>query len=158
MTDLESIVAMKRLGKLAGPALVSWAVSSLSRGLDSEHLRSLAGLDLSDDVRTPEAEEVFLAAVDELGLHLPPEEAAIRAYVRHLAQEIVDGAVAPQEQVARINREVVSPLNHPKDLMAWCYVEDGVCPEEWSLAEGSVGRFREIPKAGLASVNLRSGT
>jgi hypothetical protein len=116
VTDLESIVARRRLGKLLGADLVSWAVAALSGGLDSPSLRRLAGEDLQGEVRLEDSEALFSAALSELGISQPEEHAAIRAYVRSLAREIVDGKVAPRAQVDRIHREVLSPLNHPKDL------------------------------------------
>ena len=149
MMDLDLLIARKRLGQLAGADLVAWAVASLSDGLDSNSLRCLASLDLEGEVRVAEAEALFSSAVAELGISTPDEDLAIRAYVRNLAVEIVRGDVAPQEQVARIHAEVLSPLNHPRDLMVWCYVGDGLRPTEWSLNPDSMTHFVEIPDASL---------
>jgi hypothetical protein len=69
--------------------------------------------------------------------------------VRSLAREIVEGTVAPRAQVDRIHREVLSPLNHPKDLMVWCYVGDSMHPGEWSLNSDAMVHFEEIPEQSL---------
>lgn len=150
MTDLESIIVRRRLGRLTGADLVAWGVAALGDDLDSESLRRLAGLDLEGDLRVVEAEELFFKALGELGLSVPSEDAAIREYVRCLAQEIVDGAATPLAQVDKIHREVLSPLNHPKDLMVWCYVHVGLRPrEQWSLDADAMVHFESIPEPRL---------
>jgi len=153
MTPLESIVAMRRLGKLTAGDLVAWAVEALSLGEDSDSLRRLAGLDLERDVRLADAEGLFQAAVAEGAVAVPGEDSAIRAYVRSLVRDIVDGKAAPQAQVARIHAEVLSPLDHPRDLMVWCYVGDGMHPRgEWSLNPDAMLHWAQIPEPDLDRV------
>jgi hypothetical protein len=147
MTDLEAIVLRRRLGRLAADDLVAWAVSALAAGHDSDSLQRLAGLDMEECARLPDAEELFAAALSDLGLSLPDETVAVREYVRMLAHEIVAGQVSPQEQVSRIHREVLSPMNHPREFMVWCYVGDGARPREgWNLDPDAMVHFDEIPE------------
>jgi hypothetical protein len=154
MKTVEALIARRRLGKLLASELVEWAVASLEEGRDSESLRRLAALDLEGEPRVGDAEALFLPALAELGISPPQEDDAIRVYVRQLAGEIVQGKVDPQKQVARIHDEVVSPLNHPGDLMIWCYIGDQVRPEEWTLNASAMTRFVEIPD-GLLDRTIR---
>jgi hypothetical protein len=150
MSDLLNIVLKRRLGRLAAADLVAWAVSALWAGQDSDNLRRLAGLDVGEQARLSDAENLFDAALGDVGLSLPDENAAVREYVRALAQEIVAGQAAPQAQVARIHHEILSPLDHPPELMAWCYVGDSLRPREgWNLNPGAMVRFDEIPAESL---------
>ena len=97
-----------------------------------------------------EAEPLFFATLAEMGQSLPSDELAIRAYVRLLAQEIVEGKVSPREQVSRIHAEILSPLKHPRDLMVWCYVGDGMQPRGgWNLDPGAMVYWDEVPEPEL---------
>ena len=119
------------LGLASADDYVRWAVNALESDADSPALRELAGADLGEPARLTECSGLFQASLGELGISVGSGEAAIREYVRVLAQAIVDGEVDPQEQVDRIHREVLSPLNHPWHLMVWCYLHDGLRPSEF---------------------------
>ena len=110
-------------GTATGGEFVEWAVQALVEGLDSPALRTLAGL---RDASRFEAKALFDRAANELGLAMPAtRDALLRAYLRILAGEIVDGTREPGDALDVIHRDVLGPLNHPSDLMAWCFLWEG---------------------------------
>jgi hypothetical protein len=128
---------------------IDWAVQALSRGCDSDTLRLLAGSDLGGLASGVEAEAMFRRCLDELGVNVPDRDALLRLYVGGIASDIVDGACFPEEGVERIHREVLTPFNHPTDLMAWCYLSDGVDPHSFRSLEGQslTNAIREAARA-----------
>ncbi|MGI5165574.1 hypothetical protein ACQEU3_14550 [Spirillospora sp. CA-253888] len=84
--------------ELAPETLPMVAAEALVRGVGSPALRELAGC--SDDVR--EIRDLYLAAMAELGVEIPTEEAAYWEKVRAWAGLMVDRTVAPHEGAARI--------------------------------------------------------
>jgi hypothetical protein len=92
------------LDRLSGEKICAWAVSALEAGFDTESLRTLAGMSLEVLPSFFEARPYFMRALQELQLSLPSNrEEALRAYV--------------------------VPLNHPPDLMGWCYLWEGNAPD-----------------------------
>lgn len=104
---------------------VNWAVDALVAGFDTPSLRVLAGLDLDGEPLRADVYPAFAASLSELGIRLPDASVTGRLYVRHVAQAIVAGAIAPRDGAELIHARVVSPLEHPPDLMPWCYVWEG---------------------------------
>ena len=73
-----------------------------------------------------DAKLLFDRAASELRLEFPAsKEARLRTYLSIIASEIVDGSRQPIDALDLIHAEVLGPLNHPKDLMAWCYLWEG---------------------------------
>ncbi|MEV5826042.1 hypothetical protein AB0L25_10735 [Spirillospora sp. NPDC052242] len=60
-------------GELAPEALPLIGAEALARGVDSPALRQLAGYNARDDVR--DIQDLYLAAMAELGLPMPDAEA-----------------------------------------------------------------------------------
>ncbi len=102
------LLARERLGALVAKDLVDWAVGALSEGMDTPALRHLAGMDLEGPPPTAAAMLQFRRALQELGISVPTPDVAAREYVRV--------------------KEIVTPLDHPKDLMVWCYLSSGLRP------------------------------
>jgi hypothetical protein len=106
-------------GTATGDDFVTWALQALVAGDDSPALRQLAGLTAPS---RSEARSLFDRAAGELGLTLPATEDALRrAYLKVLAADISSGARRPSDALDLIHREVIAPLKHPADLMAWCF-------------------------------------
>ena len=104
---------------------VQWAVDALSDGHDVPSIRILAGLDLDGWPDAFEADTLVEKALRELGIPETDPHSHTMAYLRELATAIVAGKIAPQEGANLIHRRVISPLDHPADLQAWCYLWEG---------------------------------
>jgi len=112
-------------GERVGQSAVNWAVSALGEGYDSPSLRVLAGLDVDNQATTEEALQLVDATFQELGLKRPDLDTTARWYVCEVATAVVAGGLPPREAANKIHRLVMTPMDHPKDLMAWCYVWEG---------------------------------
>ena len=127
--------------ELAGEPLVAgdyveWAVRLLAAGLDSQALRTLAGLDLGDRPSGLEAAARFGVALKELQLECPPREELLRGYVLELVSDIAAGLREPEAAVEAIHREVLSPFDHPAEFSPWCYLWEGLDPVSFTSLEG----------------------
>ena len=125
---------------------VKWADAALTAGWDSPSLRRLAGF---EDARVDEASALFDRSSDELGLDRPTGNAALRReHLRAIAEGIVDGTRDPLAAVDQIHREVISPLEHPKDLMAWCLLSEGNDPRTYgTIADEKIAQLaRELAR------------
>jgi hypothetical protein len=113
-------------GVSTGDDFVEWAVRALVEGFDSPGVRWLAGF---AGAARFEAKAVFDRVVGELSLAVPAtRDALLRAYLAVLAGDIVNGTRHPGEALDVIHREVIGPLNHPADLMEWCYAWEHLDP------------------------------
>ena len=131
------LLARNELGTLTGKDLVDWATQVLAAGFDVPAVVTLAGLDLDGVPRVLDAMPLFQAALEELGVPVTrdPDE-LLRLHLRRLAREMVLGQLDLEEGVARIEREVLTPLCHPEDLMAWCYVGSELDPDTFRELTG----------------------
>ncbi|MFD4323385.1 hypothetical protein ACFWQC_02040 [Nocardioides sp. NPDC058538] len=73
--------------------LIDTAVNALVVGLDSPHLRELAGADR--DASWGELDNLILRIVDELGMPQPTEERALRLDLRRRAAQVLAGEIEP---------------------------------------------------------------
>lgn len=140
-------------GTATGDDFVTWGEQALVAGLDSPALRQLAGV---AGASRAEAKALFDRAIGELGLTLPPTEDALRrAYLIVLAGDISTGVRRPSEALDLIHHEVISPLKHPADLMAWCFAWESLAPERGfaSLSEAE----RDDAARALARKTLMDG-
>jgi hypothetical protein len=120
-------------GSATGDDVVRWAMNALTAGFDSPTLRRLAG---EQSPRQPEAIAMFERAMQELGLKEPESNDALRReFLRIVAADIVNGARAPLAALDLIHQEVINPLRHPDDLMAWCYLWEGNDPKTFASLE-----------------------
>jgi hypothetical protein len=143
------------LERLNGEKICAWAVSALEAGFDTESVRILAGTSLEALPSFFEARPYFMRALQELQLSVPTSrEEALRAYTRSVAEDLVLGRIAVESALDDIHSAVVGPLNHPPDLMGWCYLWEGNAPDG-SFAEMSKEELkeaaREFAKTWLAS-------
>ena len=113
-------------GVSTGDDFIDWAVQALVEGFDSPELRRLAGLAGASRF---EAKAVYDRVAAELRLPVPAtRDALLRAYLAVLAGDMANGTRPPGEALDVIHREVIAPLNHPSDLMEWCYVWEHLDP------------------------------
>lgn len=102
---------------------IDWAVDALVDGFDTPHLRVLAGLDCEDTGSMWDAWAYFDRCIRELKLDIPSDAGSLlRAYLSDLVSQIAFGEADPSKALDRIHERVVSPLQHPQDLMGWCYL------------------------------------
>jgi hypothetical protein len=119
------LLLLRDSGEPFGRRAVQWAVDALSDGHDVPSIRILAGLDLEGSVESWDAAPLIEAALRELDLPQVDRNSLAREYVREVATAIVSREMAPQEGANLIHRLVITPLNHPPELQAWCYLWEG---------------------------------
>ena len=129
------------LERLSGEKICAWAVSALEAGFDTENMRILAGMSVGRLSSFVEARSYFMMALQELQIAVPSSrEDALRAYARSVAEDIVAGRAAIDAALNEIHSTVVWPLNHPADLVGWCYLWEGYAPD---------GSFADLSKEEL---------
>ncbi|MEW2356390.1 hypothetical protein [Spirillospora sp. NPDC029432] len=106
------------VGGLYPEGLPMVAAEALTRGVDSSALRELAGCDGSD---AREVQDLYLAAMEELGLEIPDADEVLWERVRVLAGRIADGSIAPYEGVLGIVRHG-GGLGWPGELAVFDYL------------------------------------
>ena len=110
-----------------GSEFVNWAIHALTDGHDSPSLRRLAGL--AENTTTFETTPLFDRALQELELPIPQsKEELYRKFLLSIAHDIVNGLRSVESALQVIHRQVLDPLNHPPDLMPWCYLWEGLDP------------------------------
>ena len=130
------LAGREALDRVSARDYIDWAVNALSEGFDTPALRRLAGLDLEGTAVAEDARAEWRAACVELEIQAPSKQGAVKAYVANLAREIVEGRIGPVAGAERIHAEVLTPLNHPQDLMAWCFLWEGLSPDSYRELEG----------------------
>jgi hypothetical protein len=105
------------------------AVTALERGFDGPHLRALAGYDRN----SPESEYIrdLRGAVAELGITVPTEPDARVGYLRWLSRQLLDGMLELDTFLTTAHREVVTPLGHASHVGHWCFIDEGLHPEDF---------------------------
>jgi len=48
-----------------------------------------------------------------------------------VSRALMAGRITSEEALDRIHQDVVSPLGHPADLAAWCFVWEGLGPMDY---------------------------
>jgi hypothetical protein len=120
-----SLLVMRDSGEPIAREAVRWAVDALQDAYDSPSIRALAGLDLDGFPNSFEADALVRAALRELGLAEGDRAANARRYLRDLCAAMIAGQMSPSEAIELIHRRVVTPLQHPADLRAWCFLWEG---------------------------------
>ena len=119
------------LDRLTAPAACAWALTALEAGFDSPSLRILAGLSLHPHPTLSEARPYLDAALNELDLPVnASRDEILRAYARVLAEELLAGVRPVDATLEVMHQMVVSPLNHPDDLRGWCFLWEGLTPDQ----------------------------
>ena len=108
-------------------------MDALSAGCDSSSLVQLAGMDARNDPSIFEAPPLFRSSLKELRFSIPStQNELLRAFLVWIAGEIVAERVAPLDALERVHAEIVSPLNHPSDLMDWCHLWERHDPRSYA--------------------------
>lgn len=147
----EVMVLRDHTGMLTGDELAEWATAALADGHDSPAIRELAGLDLDGCANLYDAERLFARALVELGVDRPDVAKCASARVRELARAVLDGTVSAKEALDRVHGEVISPLDHPGEFAAWCYIWEGNEPDLSGPLKGDLaGAVRRLAASTLA--------
>jgi hypothetical protein len=117
-------------GVMFAEELIDWATAALAEGLDTPALAILAGLARNSSLY--EAEQWFPKVLNELQVNLTHPDTLRRAYVGAVSRALLAGKVGYQEALDRVHRHAVNPLGHPADLASWCFVWEGLHPEDYS--------------------------
>jgi hypothetical protein len=110
---------------------IDWAISMLESQYDGYNLRILAGL--TSNYSSSETEAYFNRVIKELNIIVPEHEVILRAYLIEIAKEIICGITLPINGVNMIHKYVLTPLEHPRDLMGWCYLWESLEPTTFDL-------------------------
>lgn len=109
--------------------MVDWATAALVSGEDSPALVILAGLDR--DASVFEAIPWFDKALSELDLAPLPDDELRRAFVGLMSRSLLDGRINAEQALDQVHEHAVSPLGHPDDLSAWCFVWERLGPGDF---------------------------
>src|SRR4051812_36563628 len=131
--------------------LPSVATDALLRGHDSPALRELAGQS-ARDVR--DNRDLFVAAIDELGLRVPPERDALWNLARETARAIVAGSVQPYDGARLIWWELWGRLEHDErlSLFAGLASEWEEAPTDRALIDAEITAYASTFVADLEGV------
>jgi hypothetical protein len=107
--------------------LWSWACDALELGCDSANLRILAGLVPPHD--SDEVRKYFALALRDLGIAVAAShDAALRDRLWLVAKDLLRGTLPIEPTLTRLHVEVIAPLNHASDVLAWCLLSEGLEP------------------------------
>ncbi|AUI88117.1 hypothetical protein BS333_17295 [Vibrio azureus] len=148
LSESQNIETYKMLGQVAMCAggsefKISWAMSLLEQGLETENLAILATL--LKPVNEFEADDYFNRVLAELSITRPSDEAAIEGYVKVITDEVTKGYLLPESAVSKICAANVR-LDYPGFLGEFTTLEDEwycECINGWSKQK----RNEEIIKA-----------
>jgi hypothetical protein len=139
--------------------MVDWATAALVAGEASPSLDIIAGLDRSASVF--DAMAWFDRALSELGIAQPPDHELRRAFVGAVSRSLLDGRISPAQALDQVHEHAVTPLGHPDDLSAWCFVWERLGPGDYrSLSPAEVdGEARRLAAewANRPGLSLKSG-
>jgi hypothetical protein len=113
LTDLQLVLARVAMAEQETSELPLIAASALVGGVDSPSLQYLAG---HPGVDVRECRDLFLAAMEELGVPMPSRDDARRAMARAWAGEMVAGALTPYEGSRLIWRKAWDADDGPDEL------------------------------------------
>ena len=133
---LELLVAIRQ-NRAPANDVANWAICALEDGYDTPALRLAASF--HRDELASDAEPYVWRALGELGITPPSGEELLRAYADELALGILAGTREPMDTVELVHHRVITPLNHPDDLMDWCYIWEGNNPEDLSTNVHELG-------------------
>jgi hypothetical protein len=110
-------------------AMVDWATDALVAGADTPALGILAGLDRNTSVF--EAAPWLDKSLAELKVPPPSPVQLRRAFVGAVSRALMAGKITSDAALDRIHQHAVTPLGHPHDLAAWCYVWERLAPTDF---------------------------
>lgn len=131
------LLIQRMAATVTSASIVDWATDALVAGEDTPSLVILAGLDRASSVfeTTPWLDK----ALAELNVLPPAPDELRRAYVGVVSRALMAGRLNSEQALESIHRQVVTPLGHPSDLSAWCYVWEGLGPTDFrELTSGDI--------------------
>ncbi len=117
--NLLNILADLQLNRCKERTLVQWAIEKVSNGDTSNSLILLAGLTKSE---VGSARDLFIGALAELSIAVPPTKDLLLHRTRTIAKAIVRGAVSPSDGCSQI-REIAITLDYPGELADFVHLE-----------------------------------
>lgn len=131
-------------GERDAAAIVDWATEVLGTDVDTPSLAILAGLPRNGSIF--DVEPWFARVLGELEVAPPSADELRRSYVGVISRRLLAGAVLPEQALELVHSHAVSPLNHPDDLAAWCFVWEGLDPTDYRPldAEGAAREARAL--------------
>jgi hypothetical protein len=120
------------LGQIVGSEPVDWACDLLAQGMDSEHLRLLAGYSPHEIEQNLDAFRSDLnATFQELGVALPAKPAAFSEFACFICKQYVEGALSYRDALAGLyqiwtetNYNTENKIDNRFDI--WMYFDDSV--------------------------------
>ena len=91
----EQLLIRRGLQKRLGREVADWATDQLVRGVDTPHLRQLAGVSGAEG--QGELEDLFDRTSRELGLETPSPEEAVALYAQGLARDYLAGTLVQEK-------------------------------------------------------------
>ncbi len=148
LSESQKIETYKALGKVAmcsggSEHKVSWAMSLLEQGVETEKLVILATL--LKPLNEFEVDDYFNSVLTELGINRPNDDEAIEGYAKVFTKEVVDGRLSPESGASKIYAANVQ-LGYPGSFGEFTVLEDEwycECINGWSKEQ----RRNEIVKA-----------
>jgi len=126
LTPSQQLETIKTFGLIAmavggGEYKVSWAMSLLEQGIETDNLAVLASL--LPPLNEFEVDEYFNTVLSELELVLPEAEDSVEGYAKILAHEVAKGAVSPEVGAAKLYAANVF-IGSPEAFGEYTFYED----------------------------------
>ena len=131
----EQLLIRRSLQKRLGRELADWATEQLVQGLDTPHLRQLAGV--SGTEGQGELEDLFDRTTRELSLTIPPPDAAIGLYARALVRDYLAGGVDREALLLELCQLCID-TDYRRDLYPFYILRFA----HWDLQEGTFAYHR----------------
>ncbi len=142
---LDELFGKYALGVIRPEDCISWAEEQLARGIESDSLPILAGLDGRQPLFSVEVGEWFQKVLREMDLPWPDPDDALRRYSLLLCEKILAGQILPSEGLALLSR-----LWRASDYQEPLYALWDELEEDISL----LPRYGPIFNSGLTETNV----
>ena len=120
-SETNNLFANRYMGLSTYEDLVDWAISCLEANLDSKNIRILASMRTS--LYPSEVEFYFKRCLQDLGWTIPDQRECLLNYTRYIAEQIVSGDLPPAAGAVKMHH-LSTELGHPRELSAWCYLDE----------------------------------
>ncbi len=119
--EANKILTQRILSYFDSRKLIDWAVMLMCKGLNSESLIILAGL---DNETTEEREKYFWQTIEELGLDVKRTDfELIESYAIYVAESVVNKKITPKEGL-ELMQDVVRETNYSKRYIQFYEIEE----------------------------------
>jgi hypothetical protein len=132
-TNTIELLVKIQLEECSADELVTWAIEALELGFDTPSLSLLMSCFRGEAVA--EVLPFFWRTLSEFGVEPLAGEALLRVYAKEIAQRVLANTLTEWQAVQLMHSRVINPLNHPSDLMNWCYLWEGNNPNDFVLLE-----------------------